>query len=626
MAKKAASPILPRNIEDPTGVDKLERGAINQFEKRLRNIGKRYSELVERIPSQPVVNKKYLYELDSLILRVILDEGNALIDEELIGGGENGWFFETYVSTAYQRGTGQEFSNLSAQSKAYRSEHESLTQLIRREPYRRRVAMLQARVFEEMKSLTAKVKADMARVLTDGIARGLNPRDVARSLVTQAKLEQGRANRIARTEIPTALRRARWDETEDAEARFGFTTMQMHMSALSPTTRTWHAERHAKLFTLEQVREWFATGANSINCYLPGTRVQGRFLAGSKAEYRGPVIKIVTASGRNLTVTPNHPIMTSRGLVSAAEINKGDYAISHGVDVEDSVGITDLYYQDVESRIEDVFTSLSEIGHSFFARVSAIDFHGDAEFMDKDIAVVMSDRALTFTRDSRTLKSLDYVSLKHTNSAVSHGFGSSDFNFITVSASSPCNLSVFCPVFPKIGSELLVAESCCFGHCSAFKTVGFQKPVYCDSGKPNIHADLLDGFSTHMSKVDVFCGEKVRYEPHAPYSMLSCVVHDCNSGNPEFFSNIARVGSGLQFHDEIIDIVVFEYFGQVYDLQEVSGLMVANGIIASNCKCSNVTVLVDKDGNPLNDTIIGRAEKMFKKSKFATNQKCSCCH
>ena len=266
MAKKAASPILPRNIEDPTGVDKLERGAINQFEKRLRNIGRRYADLVERIPSQPIVNKKYLYELDSLILRIILDEGDALIDDELIGRAENGWFFETYVSTAYQRGTGQEFSNLSAQSKTYRSENESLTQIIRREPYRRRVAMLQARVFEEMKSLTAKVKADMARVLTDGIARGLNPRDVARSLVTQAKLEQGRANRIARTEIPTALRRARWDETEDAEARYGFKTMQMHMSALSPTTRTRHAKRHAKLFTLEQVREWFATGSNSINC------------------------------------------------------------------------------------------------------------------------------------------------------------------------------------------------------------------------------------------------------------------------------------------------------------------------------------------------------------------------
>lgn len=266
MPKKARLPILPRNIEDPTGVDKLERGAINQFEKRLRIIGREYGKLLDRIPSQPVVNRKYSYQLDSEILSLLLDAGQSIIEEWLIGDSEYGWLYDLFVSTAYQRGTAQEYANLAAQSQAYRSENESIAQIIRREPYRRRVALVAARTFEEMKGLSAKVQADMARVLTDGIARGLNPRDVAGALKTQAKLEQGRANRIARTEIPTALRRARWDETEDAEERYSLKTMQMHMSALSPTTRRHHAKRHAKLYTIEEVREWFATGANSINC------------------------------------------------------------------------------------------------------------------------------------------------------------------------------------------------------------------------------------------------------------------------------------------------------------------------------------------------------------------------
>lgn len=266
MTKKAASPILPRNIEDPTGADRLERGAINQFEKRLRIIGREYAKLLDRIPKQPVVNRKYAYELDSEILKLLLDAGNSIIEEWLLGDTEYGWLYDLYVSTAYQRGTGQEYSNIAAQSPAYRAENESLAVIIRREPYRRRVALIAARTFEEMKGLSAKVQADMTRILTEGIARGLNPRDIAKALKTQAKLEQGRANRIARTEITTALRRARWDETEDAEDRYGFKTKQLHLSALSPTTRPHHAKRHAKLFTLEEVRAWFATGANSINC------------------------------------------------------------------------------------------------------------------------------------------------------------------------------------------------------------------------------------------------------------------------------------------------------------------------------------------------------------------------
>jgi hypothetical protein len=54
----------------------------------------------------------------------------------------------------------------------------------------------------------------MARVLTDGVGRGLNPLDIARNLTTRPV--ERRANRIARTEVTTALRRAKWDEDQEA--------------------------------------------------------------------------------------------------------------------------------------------------------------------------------------------------------------------------------------------------------------------------------------------------------------------------------------------------------------------------------------------------------------------------
>lgn len=267
MAKKPKSPILPRNIEDPTGADRLERGAINKFTEKLKQIGRDYPKLLERIPNQPVVNKRYTYQIDKLLLESILSQGNDLIDSILMdGGADNLWLFEDYVDIAYGRGTAQTFANLSAQSSAYQAGAESLIALKRSEPYTRRVALVQARVFEEMKGFTASIQADMTRILADGIGRGLNPKDIAKALSTQAGIKQGRANRIARTEITTALRRARWDEIEDAKDRYGLKTMLMHISALSPTTRVTHAARHANLYTVEQVREWYAIGANPINC------------------------------------------------------------------------------------------------------------------------------------------------------------------------------------------------------------------------------------------------------------------------------------------------------------------------------------------------------------------------
>lgn len=46
----------------------------------------------------------------------------------------------------------------------------------------------------------------------------------------------------------------------------GFAYRFMHLSALSPTTRKSHAERHGKLFTAQQVREFWADPQNIAGC------------------------------------------------------------------------------------------------------------------------------------------------------------------------------------------------------------------------------------------------------------------------------------------------------------------------------------------------------------------------
>lgn len=264
--KKTKPPILPRNYQDPTGADALERRAMKDFARRMNKIGKAYKSALERIPSSLAVNARYEYQLNPTILSIILNDASYLVDQVLLEGSEYDLWFYEYVDLAAEKGTGQAFANLSQQSPVYAAGRESLSAILISEPYQRRMALVNARVFEEMKGLSAEVKRDMARVLTDGIGRGLNPGEVSRNLTEQIGIEKRRANRIARTEITTALRRAKWEEDQEANDLYGLKTLLVHISALSPTTRHTHSIRHAHLYTNEEVRDWYAKDANSINC------------------------------------------------------------------------------------------------------------------------------------------------------------------------------------------------------------------------------------------------------------------------------------------------------------------------------------------------------------------------
>lgn len=264
--KKTKPPILPRNYQDPTGADALERRAMKDFARRMNKIGKAYKSALEKIPSSLAVNARYEYQLNPTLLSIILNDASYLVDQVLLEGGDYDLWFYEYVDLAAEKGTGQAYANLSQQSPVYAAGRESLSAILISEPYQRRMALVNARMFEEMKGLSAEVKRDMARVLTEGIGRGLNPREVSRNLTEQIGIEKRRANRIARTEITTALRRAKWEEDQEASELYGLKTKLLHISALSPTTRHTHAARHAHLYTNEEVRDWYAKDANSINC------------------------------------------------------------------------------------------------------------------------------------------------------------------------------------------------------------------------------------------------------------------------------------------------------------------------------------------------------------------------
>jgi SPP1 gp7 family putative phage head morphogenesis protein len=247
---------------------------MRDFSARVRRAVNVYVDSLAQIAAEPVVNKRYTYRIVPAMFAAFLSQlhaqVNSIFDENDRGGN---WFSRLYVESAMARGTTQAFANLSQQSPAYKAGRGSLQALLASEPFQRRINLVREGVNARMESFGKELTANLSNVLADGIGRGLNPRTIAGNLKEIQGISEARAHRIARTEIPMALRKARWDETEEANDEFGLRTMEMHLSALSPTTRVSHAERHGKLFTMDEVRDWWDEGANAVNCKCSTTSV-----------------------------------------------------------------------------------------------------------------------------------------------------------------------------------------------------------------------------------------------------------------------------------------------------------------------------------------------------------------
>lgn len=260
------NPVIPRNEENPVGQSRKVRAARKLWREHIKPIRRWMLNELAAIPvtqieanSGSFVVNRYEFNISAEALeRFITELYRRLQDERL-----NAKFWQQ-VKAAYERGTGDEVVNLQTISDG-RYER-TILGVIRSQPWQQRVALIQARVFEEMRGFEGDVGADLSRVLRNGVENGLNPKDIAKTIRKRFDVSQSRANRIARTEVTQSYRRARLDEDADANQRLGIRTGLLWFSALSETTRHWHASRHGEVYTQEEVREFYAEGGNSINC------------------------------------------------------------------------------------------------------------------------------------------------------------------------------------------------------------------------------------------------------------------------------------------------------------------------------------------------------------------------
>lgn len=260
------NPVKPRNEDNPVGQSAKIRKSREVWREHIRPIRKWLIKELKAIPATQIEANAGRFTVNRYEFQVSPAQLERFIDElfNRLGDAQMRRRFWEPIRASYERGTGDEVTNLQTISDgAY---ERTVLGVIRSKPWQQRVALIQARVFEEMKGFEGETGTQLARVLRTGVENGTNPLTIARDIRKRFDVSQSRANRIARTEVTQAYRRARWDEDADANQRLEIRTGLLWFSALSETTRHWHADRHGKVYTQDEVREFYSEGANSINC------------------------------------------------------------------------------------------------------------------------------------------------------------------------------------------------------------------------------------------------------------------------------------------------------------------------------------------------------------------------
>lgn len=277
------------------------------------------------------------------------------------------------------------------------------------------------------------------------------------------------------------------------------------------------------------------------NCLLPGTMVipAGQILAGFRASYRGPVFRIITASGDKLTVPSNHQFLTDRGFKRAAMLRNGDNFIKARLRNPGPANPDD---DRQPAAIEDIIETLAVAPGSTTAMMPTAPeyFHGDGFFLESDIEIIAAKGKLMNRKEPSLAECLGYEIFKGRIAGPSH-----------LSAPSDLDSVLFGLVLAADGRMGLFNDSLTI---NGIRYLGpHQKP------------GLASG-PEHNSSVTQSSGDR------GPADIIR--LRDLLERFPGFVTT-----------DQIISIEQDFYIGHIFNLQtETTVYMTGEGIVNSNCE------------------------------------------
>lgn len=301
------------------------------------------------------------------------------------------------------------------------------------------------------------------------------------------------------------------------------------VKAASPDGAYWKLDPTAKVHT--------------IDCVVGSALLGGpEALGAARRPYTGKLVEIVVASGEVLPVTPNHPLLTSRGWFAAKELCTGDYLMRDDGFERDDIGPPENN-DDVPASLSDVFETFQKAESSLAIRdrVGPLDFHGDVP-VESEVDVVGAYGTLRYGRRVALLR----------QPAANESLFSRD-PAVAISLSSQ-----------GVRVEPIVGELASSA-CQAPAAVGVvESPA-------------------------ILGGHRGDGESHGLGSLPDCDPRFEKSRLERLACDSQLVGesldglSGLVTEDEIVEIREIDFSGHVYNVETVGGWYTANGLIVANC-------------------------------------------
>lgn len=453
--------------------------------------------------------------------------------------------------------------------------------------------------------LPATQQAVMKQTLIRGVLIGDNPRDAAKLMVERLKGNflggLARAETIARTEMMDALR---YSTGEQMKANADLVKGWRWSCDLSARTCPACLAMDGQVFPVSEEGP-----IGHQNCVLPGAIVSGpRAQASTTRWFEGEVIDVETRSGRVLSVTPNHPILTPQGWVRAGELREGLDVIASAFTDGPALQRRPDDHQ-VPARIEDVAKTLGGALSVRSVRVPTApeDFHGDGA--GSEVHIVRTHGGLWSNVEPALAEKLRQSKLMFGNVGLSLFAGGGDLGAMLGGL-----LGATYGVMgrPGIGSILLGraglhGEPVGLGEGAPRHTCGAETGRDHTAGDAEGFGDSVLRFASEVAFGNLSNRDRARRELSGAHlgsaqgvlgfgvtpdaSLLedrlqAPLAYPMPSGG-----ELARF-AGEVVADRVVHVSRRAWSGHVYNLQTATGWYVANGIVTHNCRCRALPVTV----------------------------------
>ena len=415
-------------------------------------------------------------------------------------------------------------------------------------------------------AITDSTRDQLQAYVTSAIADGDSTDQLAARIANAFAFSDERADMIARTEIARA-------DTQGALIGWRKSNVVIGKSWLAGGPRVCIVclEHEADgPVNLDYVWGDGVTGPPDHPHCLPGdSRILATSVtATSERWYNGDLVIIRTASGKNLSCTPNHPVLTPSGWVAAGLLNEGGDVISCGFGKWDALARFDD--EDVPARIEDVTETFarSKQVSSVPVPTAAEHFHGDGK--GSEVAIVRADSFLHHGTNTPCAEHRLKVKFGFRGVEFSRHHRPSAFGLFLkrMAPSASGNVSGPSHGAARVGTGLAITDSLSSLHVSPLHTALIQNARQNAAGNVEL---ISDGELTHSANVirdgDVF----VELDPPLDVNAF--------------------------FRDRIVSVHRQPFSGKVYNIQTDEGFYLAEGVVTHNCFCVLTAVL---EGEPLN--------------------------